>query len=104
MSGRSGGKGHAHNSIKYQTFRRVGKRDGFHCRACGTKDFAELTLDHIWPLSRDGCKCWLNIQLLCDDCNAMKGATIEEGSDRAGPMGAFGHTREQCPARTGQRP
>jgi 5-methylcytosine-specific restriction endonuclease McrA len=95
VSHQPGGRGHAWQSVAYATYRRVGKRDGFVCQECGCADHNELTLDHMHPLSKGGCKCWLNIQILCYACNTEKGATLPE--PRPIPvMGAYPHTKKEC--------
>jgi 5-methylcytosine-specific restriction endonuclease McrA len=49
-------------------------RDDFRCQYCAeiyqTRD---LTLDHVFPVSRGGRKEWSNIVTACRDCNQVKG-------------------------------
>jgi 5-methylcytosine-specific restriction endonuclease McrA len=46
---------------------------------CGvtTKDGATLEIDHIRPVSRGGTNDPDNLQVLCRDCNAGKGAQYQ---------------------------
>jgi 5-methylcytosine-specific restriction endonuclease McrA len=54
-------------------------RDNYTCQYCGiTKDFAELTYDHIvpksqWDYSKGNPTHWLNITTACIKCNRKKG-------------------------------
>ena len=50
------------------------ERDGFACRACGTKNCLEI--DHIIPKSAGGPTIEANLQVLCADCNRGKGARL----------------------------
>ena len=45
--------------------------DRYQCRNCGT--VANLTVDHIVPLSKDGTNKLDNLQTLCLSCNCTKG-------------------------------
>ena len=47
------------------------ERDGPRCRWCGTE--ADPTLDHVVPLARGGTNAVDNLQVLCADCNQLKG-------------------------------
>lgn len=53
-------------------FLNVGRRDGFHCRVCGST--VDLSVDHISPLSAGGSDDEGNLQILCRSCNSTKGA------------------------------
>lgn len=44
-------------------------RDGC-CLRCGSTD--DLTIDHIWPLSKGGTDAKGNLQTLCGACNEAK--------------------------------
>ena len=63
-----------------------------HCLYCGEVEVPELTLDHIWPRSRNGCHCLENLQLLCCECNEGKANRFEV---RDGVV--CGHPRDRCP-------
>ncbi|WP_246018077.1 HNH endonuclease [Amnibacterium kyonggiense] len=51
------------------------RRDGYRCKMCGAagSDGAELHIDHIIPVSRDGRTVADNLQTLCAPCNLGKG-------------------------------
>jgi rubredoxin len=55
------------------------KRDDYRCQMCGVtaKDGATLEIDHIHPVSRGGTNEPDNLQVLCRDCNAGKGAQYQ---------------------------
>jgi hypothetical protein len=55
------------------------KRDDYRCQMCGVtaKDGATLEIDHIHPVSRGGTNEPDNLQVLCRDCNAGKGAQCQ---------------------------
>jgi rubredoxin len=55
------------------------KRDGYRCQMCGVtaKDGATLEIDHIHPVSKGGTNNPDNLQVLCRDCNAGKGAQCQ---------------------------
>ena len=52
------------------------KRDDYRCQMCGVtaKDGATLEIDHIYPVSKGGTNEPDNLQVLCRECNAGKGA------------------------------
>jgi len=52
----------------------VWNRDGGKCVKCGSQ--VNLEFDHIIPISKGGSNSARNIQLLCENCNRQKGATI----------------------------
>lgn len=57
-------------------------RDDYTCQYCA-KHFhsKELTLDHVFPVSRGGGKTWENLTTACHRCNHRKGnRTPEEAS------------------------
>jgi hypothetical protein len=51
---------------------RVLERDSFRCRRC--RSDGPLVVDHILPVKLGGNKAFENLQALCIDCNAGKGA------------------------------
>jgi rubredoxin len=55
------------------------KRDDYRCQMCGVtaKDGATLEIDHIYPVSKGGTNEPDNLQVLCRDCNAGKGAQCQ---------------------------
>jgi hypothetical protein len=56
---------------------RVFDRDGYRCRKCGaTGAEADLTIDHIKPVSLGGTNAEPNLQTLCRSCNSRKGTTV----------------------------
>lgn len=49
-------------------------RDNYRCQYCGKRLApAELSLDHVIPLSRGGRETWTNIVCSCFECNSTKG-------------------------------
>ena len=52
----------------------VWRRDGGRCVKCGSKE--NLQFDHIIPVARGGATSAQNLQLLCQQCNRVKGARI----------------------------
>jgi 5-methylcytosine-specific restriction endonuclease McrA len=54
-------------------------RDRHTCQYCGsTFNSADLTFDHVIPVSRGGTKSWDNIVTACIDCNRRKGGQTPE--------------------------
>jgi 5-methylcytosine-specific restriction endonuclease McrA len=54
-------------------------RDRHPCQYCGsTFNTADLTFDHVIPVSRGGNKSWDNIVTACIDCNRRKGGQTPE--------------------------
>jgi len=52
----------------------VYRRDGYRCQYCEQKfSGAQLTFDHVLPLSRGGRMTWENIVTSCEPCNRLKG-------------------------------
>ena len=52
----------------------VWQRDGGHCVKCGSH--GNLEFDHIIPLAKGGSNTARNLQLLCEECNRRKSASI----------------------------
>lgn len=52
----------------------VFQRDGYACRACGSR--SDLTVDHIHAVSLGGSNDPTNLQTLCRSCNSSKGARV----------------------------
>ncbi|MDQ6893450.1 MAG: HNH endonuclease [Acidobacteriota bacterium] len=79
-------------------------RDGSRCQYCGHKfPSADLSLDHVIPLSRGGTSNWENVVCACLSCNVRKGnRTPHEASMRLiqqpkkprwHPVGHFGASK-----------
>ncbi|HEU5223462.1 MAG TPA: HNH endonuclease [Candidatus Lumbricidophila sp.] len=54
--------------------RSVFERDQFKCQSCGSD--AQLSIDHVHPVSRGGSDDAENLQTLCLPCNLRKGARV----------------------------
>jgi HNH endonuclease len=52
----------------------VWRRDGGRCTICGSQE--RLEFDHIIPVTMGGSNTARNIQLLCEQCNREKGASV----------------------------
>ncbi len=75
------------SDVRWTVFR----RDGYHCRFCGSHH--DLTIDHIYPVSRGGTNELTNLQTLCRSCNSSKGDAVPVfaspgGQRRTGAWGA----------------
>lgn len=62
------------HGIPLEVRRAVWARDGGRCVECGRADVLEY--DHVIPLSLGGSSTEKNLQLLCADCNRLKGAVL----------------------------
>lgn len=52
---------------------RLAKRDGHKCMSCfQKKTLAQLSIDHVMPVSKGGRSQMANMQLLCIPCHAIK--------------------------------
>lgn len=61
--------------IRYEVLR----RDEYTCRFCGASaPLVLLEIDHVVPRSQGGSDDPGNLQVLCEDCNAGKSATMPE--------------------------
>lgn len=52
----------------------VFRRDGYACLFCGSE--SNLSVDHVFPVSRGGGNEPDNLQTLCRNCNSRKGALV----------------------------
>lgn len=53
--------------------KRLAKEFGLKCNGCGVEHYENLELDHIVPKSKGGQDTYGNYQLLCGNCNRIKG-------------------------------
>jgi 5-methylcytosine-specific restriction endonuclease McrA len=68
--------GHAHVGLTKQ---RLFARDRHVCGYCGQQSAeAELTVEHIQPVSRGGRHEWTNVVTACRSCNTRKGNRLPE--------------------------
>lgn len=64
--------------IRYKTVGTVALReyvfqaDGYRCACCGERDLVKLVADHIISRKNGGSHHPLNLQTLCESCNAAK--------------------------------
>jgi holliday junction DNA helicase RuvB len=63
------------DAIPSEVRREVWRRDEGKCVKCGSRE--RLEFDHIIPVSKGGGNTARNIELLCEDCNRAKSASIE---------------------------
>jgi len=49
-----------------------------HCEKCGKSLAIEFHIDHIIPISKNGKSNYNNLQILCANCNSIKGTTIAD--------------------------
>lgn len=62
-------------AIPSEVRREVWRRDEGKCMKCGSR--VNLEYDHIVPVSKGGSNTARNIELLCQDCNRTKSASIQ---------------------------
>lgn len=61
--------------LRYEVLR----RDNYTCRFCGSSaPDVHLEIDHVIPRAHGGMDLASNLQVLCDECNAGKKATMPE--------------------------
>lgn len=49
-----------------------------YCSLCGKPiEYADMTVDHIVPVSRGGTNDWENMRCVCEDCNRLKGNRLD---------------------------
>ncbi len=61
------------------TRKNIYRRDNFTCQYCGAQPgSAELSIDHVVPVSRGGRSTWTNCVLACLRCNKKKGNRTPE--------------------------
>lgn len=52
-------------------------RDGGVCQYCGNKlDTSDMTIEHVYPVSKGGKSAWDNCVLACRECNGKKGSQL----------------------------
>ena len=77
--GRSKVLSHPEKFVPHLTNRALFRRDGYICMYCGEQfKHADLTRDHIIPMSRGGKDCWENVVTACYRCNNQKGNKTPE--------------------------
>lgn len=77
--GRSKAYSHANKFVPHLTNRALFRRDGHICMYCGDQfKHADLTRDHIIPMSRGGKDTWENVVTACYRCNNQKGNRTPE--------------------------
>lgn len=72
--------GYKRKAISPSVQLKVYRADGFKCVHCGTS--ADLSVDHIYPVSRGGTNAAENLQTLCRPCNSRKGAKVDDNTAR----------------------
>lgn len=66
--------GSLRESIASSVRQEVWDRDGGKCQKCGAK--TNLQFDHVIPVSLGGANSAANLQILCESCNRLKGASL----------------------------
>lgn len=62
-------RGKVSNKMRFSIY----ERDGYRCCRCGVSGrYANLEIDHIFPISKGGKTVYGNLQTLCHDCNYEK--------------------------------
>lgn len=54
-------------------YQALAERDGEYCRNCGESDHNKLVIDHIISIAKGGTSQLENLQILCAECNRIKG-------------------------------
>lgn len=67
-------KSHRRQTIPQPVRVAVWQRDGGRCVECESQD--KLEFDHIIPVAMGGANSERNLQLLCENCNRRKGASL----------------------------
>lgn len=66
-------RGKVTNKMRFSIY----QRDRYRCCKCGmTNRYTTLEIDHIIPIAKGGKSTYNNLQTLCHNCNAKKGASI----------------------------
>lgn len=74
-----------HKSVKFSR-KNVFTRDRYTCQYCHKRfPAAELTLDHVVPVSRGGKTRWNNIVTACKKCNRKKGGRTPGEANMSNP-------------------
>lgn len=60
------------------TKRNILKRDDYTCQYCGSRDYNQLTVDHVIPKVLGGKDTWENMVTACVSCNNKKGDKTPE--------------------------
>ena len=67
----SGANGRRYNGTTANGFGRLAADGGERCANCGAAE--KLVLDHVIPIAKGGLSQLENLQLLCTECNRIKG-------------------------------
>lgn len=60
-----------HHKVGSKLKKQVFERDRYRCLTCG--GYKDLSIDHIYPISKGGATELANLQTLCRSCNSNKG-------------------------------
>ena len=68
-------RGKVSNKIRFAVY----KKDGYRCCKCGAWGrYAQLEIDHIYPISKGGKSTFDNLQTLCHKCNTAKSGSVSD--------------------------